>query len=160
MVNMYMNELIHELELVTNTTRNLIEKVDYKDWDFRPQDNMRTLIELAHHLVLIPKSDYYCLMKEVPQDEYEKLETDLLDVTDSKTLSEQLNQNYKLLTDYILSLSEQELLNIKTAPFYLEDKSTQLKWFIEIITHMFHHRAQFFNYLKELKYEVNMFDLY
>ncbi|WP_370733829.1 DinB family protein [Paenibacillus dakarensis] len=36
----------------------------------------------------------------------------------------------------------------------------QAKWLIEIVTHAQHHRAQMFNYLKTLGYQVSMFDLY
>jgi uncharacterized damage-inducible protein DinB len=60
-------------------------------------------------------------------------------------------------------LSEEEFLEKVTKPFYFPEEEkghTQAKWLVEITTHAFHHRGQFFNYLKELGYEVNMFDLY
>ncbi|WP_371268621.1 DinB family protein [Bacillus licheniformis] len=48
----------------------------------------------------------------------------------------------------------------KTKPFYLDEGMTQSRWLTETLTHIFHHRAQLFNYLKQLGYDVNMFDLY
>ncbi|SIT09231.1 DinB family protein [Kroppenstedtia eburnea] len=51
-------------------------------------------------------------------------------------------------------------LRRETRPFYADHALTQAKWLTEIVTHIFHHRAQLLNYLKELGHPVNMFDLY
>lgn len=38
----------------------------------------------------------------------------------------------------------------------MEDGHTQIQWLAEIQSHVFHHRGQFYNYLKQLQYDVTM----
>ncbi len=155
------NMLFDELELAVKTTTNLLLKIEDKQWGFRPTKNMRSLEELVHHLIAIPRSDLTCLMLEKSMEEYEKVEKEIAEVNDREKLGEMMKENLSVLKNYVNSLSEDELLNKKTKPFYYEQGGhVQIKWLMEIVTHTYHHRAQLFNYLKQLNHPVNMFDLY
>lgn len=71
-----------------------------------------------------------------------------------------MQKGFDAFQTYMTSLSDEDFLTKKTKPFYLDEGMTQSRWLTETLTHIFHHRAQLFNYLKQLGYDVNMFDLY
>jgi uncharacterized damage-inducible protein DinB len=156
------NLLFEELYLAVRSTNKLINKVQVKDWEYRPQENMRSLLELTNHLAQIPFIDL-AIMQEKSGAEVDKLQTSHLFTSEPSKLIRVMEEGYQALKNYIVSMSENDFLEKQTKAFYFEADSkgyTQAKWLIEITTHTFHHRGQFFNYLKQLGYEVNMFDLY
>ncbi|GIO93785.1 DinB family protein [Paenibacillus lactis] len=152
--------LFEELEHIVKTSSNLIMKISDKDWDYRPASNMRSLLELVHHLVSVPGADLL-IMREKPEEEVRQLEGAIAaDGGDKEKLIAWMNKGLADLKSYMDSLSDDDFLHKKTTPFYLEHGSAQAKWLIEVVTHAQHHRAQMFNYLKAQGYEVSMFDLY
>lgn len=153
------DHLLHELEHGIKTSKRLIGKIAPEQWDYRPKENMRTLLELTHHLVMIPATDL-AILQEKQGPEFDRIEGDIKSSTDPQQLCDLMQQSYESLKNYMVSLSEDEFLNKSTKPFYSDQGSVQVKWLIEIVTHLFHHRAQLFNYLKELGHDVNMFILY
>lgn len=159
--NKVTNLLFEELELAVRTSKKLILKINDDQWNYRPKENMRSLKELVHHLVSIPLADLTCLLLEKSEEEYRQIETDILDCNQPEILGNLMEQNYQKLKVYIDSLSEDDLMNKRTKPFYYENEGyVQLKWLMEIVTHTYHHRAQLFNYLKQVDHDINMFDLY
>ncbi|MBS4174609.1 DinB family protein [Bacillus sp. FJAT-49736] len=153
--------LFSEWDVAVRTISNLLTKVQEKDWDYRPQKNMRTLLELANHLVQIPTVDL-AIGQEKKEQEIRDLENKLQS-GNANGLTEVLKNGYKDFKVYYDSLSENDFFDKVSKPFYFGENMqghSQAKWLAESTTHIFHHRAQFFNYLKELGYEVNMFDLY
>jgi uncharacterized damage-inducible protein DinB len=153
------DHLLHELEHGVRTSKGLIERINPEQWGYKPKENMRSLQEITHHLVMLPATDL-AIMQEKYGPEFEAIERGIQEITDSKRLSELMQISFEQLKQYIESLSEDEFLNKATKPFYADQASVQVKWLIEIVTHLFHHRAQLFNYLKELGHDVNMFALY
>ncbi|MBA4493860.1 DinB family protein [Paenactinomyces guangxiensis] len=150
--------LFHELSVLVRTTRQLLSKIDGDHWTFRPHPSMRTLHELAEHLVQIPAVDL-AILQEKDQRSVQQLEAELS--SDNKEgLIAVLETGQQQLREYMESLDEQSFFEKRTTAFYAQESSTQAKWLLEIVTHMAHHRSQLFNYLKQLDYNVNMFDLY
>lgn len=153
------NHLLDELELAIRTSEVLIKRVMPEEWGYQPKENMRTLQQLVHHLVSVSASDF-AISQEKAQQEVAKIENSVCDVTDPDQLAEQLRLNYETLRQYFVSLSEDDLLQKSTQAFYLEHGTVQIKWLIEIVTHLFHHRSQLYNYLKQLGHELNFVMLY
>lgn len=152
--------LFEELELIVRTTAGLIRKVSPQDADYRPGNEMRTLLELMHHLVSVPSVDLLILQENTEQVIREQEALIAEAGADAERLIEWMTSGLQAVKAYMESLSEEDFLNKKTKPFYLEHASTQAKWLIEIVTHAQHHRAQLFTYMKSRGYTVNMFDLY
>lgn len=150
--------LLEELGVGVRTTKKLLKRVKPGEWDFRPADNMRSLGELANHLVQIPLIDL-AILQEKSEEEVRRMEAEHT-ASDPEELCELMERGFQLLCDYMRSLEEEAFLTRTTRPFYAEHGSTQAKWLIEIVTHIYHHRAQLFQYLKQLGHPVNMFDLY
>ncbi|MEK5507108.1 DinB family protein [Paenibacillus sp. FSL H7-0442] len=151
--------LLNELETGVRTGEALIRKIRPEDWSFRPQDNFRSLLELVHHFVLIPASDL-AIMQEKSEGEVGEIETSLSGVENPERLAAAFRENFEAYKTYILSLSEEDYLNRSTKAFYMEHGHLQVQWQIEILTHLFHHRSQIYNYLKQLGHEVSFFMLY
>lgn len=152
--------LFEELELIVRTSSNLIGKISSEHWDYRPAHNMRSLQELVHHLVSVPATDLL-ILQEKSEAEIRELEASIAaDGVDKDKLISWMTKGLADVKSYMDGLTDEEFMQKKTKPFYLEHGSTQAKWLIEIVTHAQHHRAQMFNYLKAQGYEVSMFDLY
>lgn len=151
--------LYHELGVAVRTTKALLTKVKAEDWNYRPHENMRSLMELVHHLVLVPVTDL-AILQEKSQEDMQKYYHEIEGLQDSSKLGQVMEDGAQALKAYMDGLSEEEFLDKETKAFYLEHGKKQAAWLAEIVTHTFHHRAQFFTYLKQLGYEVTMFDLY
>ncbi len=153
------NHLLDELELSVKTSEALIRKIRAEEWSYRPKENMRTLLELVRHLASVPASDL-AIMQERSQPEVDVVEKSADSLTDPDELAQRLRSNYEALRAYMESLSEDELLNKSTKAFYADHGMVQIKWLIETVTHTFHHRAQLYNYLKQLGHELHFVMLY
>jgi uncharacterized damage-inducible protein DinB len=150
--------LLEELSVAVRTTKGLVNKIKPEHWNYRPKENMRTLLELVHHLVLIPATDF-AILQEKSGDEVKDIEN-ALNTTDPQQLCKVLEEGFEALKTYMLGLSDSDFLLKATKPFYLDHASVQAKWLIEIVTHAFHHRSQLYNYLKQLGYPLQFFELY
>ncbi|MDT3428122.1 putative damage-inducible protein DinB [Paenibacillus forsythiae] len=151
--------LLEELGHIVRTSSKLIAQISPEHRDYRPRDNMRSLLELAQHLVSIPSVDLL-ILREQGEPEIRRMEAEVNQDSAAEPLSAWMDRGLQDLKAYMEGLSEEDFLYKSTKPFYLEHGSVQAKWLIEIVTHAQHHRAQLFNYMKELGYKVNMFDLY
>ncbi|WP_409345655.1 DinB family protein [Paenibacillus sp. MBLB4367] len=151
--------LIEEIGTAVRTTIKLFAKIGQEDWVYRPHPNTRTLNELAIHLALVPATDL-AILQEQPEASIRRIEHALAGASDAKTLSDAMESGLEALKQYMFSLDAETLLTKSTKPFYLDHAATQAKWLVEITTHVHHHRAQLFQYLKQLGYPVSMFDLY
>ncbi|HET7628192.1 MAG TPA: DinB family protein [Bacillales bacterium] len=149
--------LFDELDVAVRSTAGLLEKVKAEDWSYQQHENMRTLRELAQHLVLLPETDL-AILQEKTEDEVKAIEA--RELADASEMIATMKEGYNALTAYFESLSDEEYLEKETRPFYMDHASTQAKWLTEIVTHAFHHRAQLFTYMKQLGYDINMFNLY
>lgn len=145
------------------TGASLIRLIRAEDWAYRPQDNMRSLVELVHHFIQITASDL-AIMQEQGEAEVGQVENSLAGNQDVEQLEKRLWSNLEAYKAHITSLSEEDFLNRSTKAFYAEHGHLQVQWQIETLTHVFHHRSQLYNYLKQLGHELNflccMLDLF
>jgi uncharacterized damage-inducible protein DinB len=153
------DHLLHELEHGVVTTRRMLELVKPEQWDYRPRDNMRTLLEVVHHLVTIPGSDLV-IMQEKGTDDVQKVEAAVSGVRDPMQLAAEMERLYGEMKAYFESLGDDEFLHKETKAFYAEAPAAQVKWLIETTTHVYHHRSQLFSYLKQLGHDIQFFILY
>ncbi|KQY91713.1 damage-inducible protein DinB [Paenibacillus sp. Root52] len=153
------DHLLRELETGVRTGASLIRLIRPEDWAYRPQDNMRSLVELVHHFIQIMASDL-AIMQEKGEAEVGQVENSLAGIEDIEKLEATLWSNLEAYKAYIVSLSEEDLLTRSTKAFYMEHGHLQAQWQIETLTHVFHHRSQLYNYLKQQGHELNFFMLY
>ncbi|WDF02251.1 DinB family protein [Shouchella hunanensis] len=149
----------HELEVGIRSIEGLLHKVREDDYSYRPSEQMRTLEELMRHLVAIPEVDL-CIMQEQTQEQVQQIEKKYNSLPTSQAMVDEMYKGLEAYKTYVFQLSDEDFLTKKTTAFYLEKGTTQIQWLMEVVTHVFHHRAQLFTYLKQKGYEVTMFDLY
>lgn len=154
--------LFEELELIVRTSRRLMERIKEEEWGYRPQgrENMRSLQELVHHLAAVPAVDLLILQEHSKAEVSELEATYTAAAEDVHKLSVMMAAGVDSLRSYMEKLPDEQFLAKRTTPYYIDHPTAQAKWLIEIVTHAQHHRAQLFNYLKELGHPANMFDLY
>jgi len=153
------DHLLTELETGVRTGASLIRLIRSEDWSYRPQENMRSLVELVHHFIQITASDL-AIMQEQSEAEVGLVENSLSGNQDIEKLEATLWSNFESYKAYITGLSEEDYLNRSTKAFYMEHGHLQAQWQIETLTHVFHHRSQLYNYLKQQGHELNFFMLY
>nr|WP_202078060.1 DinB family protein [Caldalkalibacillus salinus] len=158
-VNTLRDVLLHEMEVGIKSSTNLIKKVKEEHWDYQPADHMNSLRHLMWHLVSIPEVDL-TIMQEKGEGDVRTIEGYYKRLETAEDLAEEMYKGFEKLKTYMTSLSDEAFLNKETTAFYSESGHTQATWLTETATHIFHHRAQLFNYMKQLDYDVNMFDLY
>ncbi|WLR42075.1 DinB family protein [Bacillus carboniphilus] len=158
-VTILRNQLLEELELGIRSMEGLLRKVKEEDWQYRPAHNMRNLIELARHISSILEVDLH-IWQEKDQETIQSVEGFYNELETSEAMIEAMKRGYDNYRSYLITMSDQDFLTKKTTPFYLEEGAIQAHWLVEEVSHFFHHRAQFFNYLKQLGYDVSMYDLY
>ncbi|HZG74284.1 MAG TPA: DinB family protein [Paenibacillus sp.] len=153
-------QLFEELELGMRTSWKLMGRIRPEEWAYRPADNMRSLRELVHHLAAIPEVDVMIAKEATEGDvkakerEYERLDCD------AAALTERMREGFEGLKRHYAAMTDETFLNLATTPFYVNHPTLQSRWLLETTTHLFHHRAQLFQYVKALGHDVNMMDLY
>ncbi len=153
------DHLLDELETGVRTGEALIRLIRPEDWSYRPQDNMRSLSELVRHLALVPRSDL-AIMREAGAEEVGAVEESLNDEFDPELLAAALRDSFEQYKAYLLSLDLHEWMTRSTKAFYADQGHTQIQWQIETLTHLFHHRSQLYNYLKQRGHELHFSMLY
>lgn len=106
----------------------------------------RTCGELLNHIVLIPEADYKLSQgasyEEMPQY-YHYWEKEL---TTREMLEARLDLSYSILLDAYQELEQEELMVQTTS--YWGTTFSQVEWLLMILTHLSHHRAQLYSFLK------------
>ncbi|QKS69897.1 DinB family protein [Paenalkalicoccus suaedae] len=156
---MIREELLEELDLGRRSMAGLLRKLREEDWAWRPAENMRSVRELAEHTAAIFEVDLH-IWQEHDHATIQKIEKRYAELATADELIDAMNEGFETYESYMLGLTDEEFLTKKTTPFYAEEGQTQLHWLVEEVSHFFHHRGQFFTYLKQRGYDISMFDLY
>lgn len=150
-------QLLEELKRICENCCHLVGLAQDEHLDYRPLDGMRSLRELGNHLAQIPAIDL-TILKGAKENEVQDAERSL-DHPDPAGWCEVLREGQKELHRYMERLSLDEYENSSGTAFYGRTQ-TNAQWLLEIVTHLYHHRAQFFMYLKLNGYDVSTRTLY
>jgi uncharacterized damage-inducible protein DinB len=149
--------LLGELERITANIRRLFALIQPEHYGWRPRVDMRSLAELANHLAQIPSVDF-SLLRGSSEEQIVALEKELAR-DNAEGWREVLATGAGELARYIEHLTHDEFEN-NSGTAYFGRTQTNAQWLLEIITHLYHHRAQLFTYLKLNGYAVNTHTLY
>ncbi|MDQ3024439.1 MAG: DinB family protein [bacterium] len=154
--------LLKEFEWIAASCARILALAKPDDLDFRPTDRMRSLRELGHHLAQIPAVDLAImrgLKQEEVQAEEDRLTAEAEVVELPRGWHDVLGGGVKDLSRYMETLSMADFEAGSGSAFYGRTQ-TNAQWLLENITHLYHHRSQFFSYLKLLGYDVGTRNLY
>lgn len=122
--------------------------------DYRPRDNMRSAWEVANHLAQIPAIDS-AIASQKSQEVVQALEHELA-----------CNQPDQLLAVWDHGIEELEAFydgltldafENSTGKAFYGHEDLYKNWLLSTLTHSHHHRAQLFNYLREMGKPLNGF---
>jgi len=154
---MNQEHLLRELQNVGRSVERLFSLLPADRLEWRPQENMRTLLELANHLAQVPSVDLK-ILQGAAQPEVQGLER-ALTRGDAGALTEVWRHGVEAVAAYYGPLTAERFMTETGKAFYGHE-ATLSEWLLEIITHTYHHRAQLFTYLKLMGLPVDMFTLY
>jgi uncharacterized damage-inducible protein DinB len=149
--------LFADLERIVANCCRLLELAKPEDYGWRPRDNMRTLLELANHLAQVPGIDLL-IFQGLAEHEISEQERQLKRDTPAG-LVEQLRRGTEDLQRFMEKQSV-DAFEHNSGTAYYGRTQTYAQWLLEALTHLYHHRAQFFSYLKMLGYAINTRTLY
>ena len=149
--------LLSELERIAANVSRMLALIKPEHYGYRPQDNLRTLLELANHLAQIPAIDLRILRGD-KEPEIVRCESELRRESSSE-LRDVLREGVRDMANYFEHLSFDDYENGSGTAFFGRTQ-THAQWLLEAITHLYHHRAQLFMYLKLNGYDVNTRTLY
>lgn len=149
--------ILEELRRIAKNCCKLLEMAKVEHLDYRPKENMRSLRELGNHLAQVPAVDLK-IMRGVPESEVQKLEGSLMR-DDPRDWCAVMREGVDELAHFVEHLTYDEYENGSGTAFYGRTQ-TYAQWLLEVVTHIYHHRSQFFTYLKLNGYNVNTRTLY
>jgi uncharacterized damage-inducible protein DinB len=153
--------LLSELAFIVRNCERLLGMLKPEHGDYRPPAadgvRIRSLLELANHIAQIPQVDM-AIMRGLSEEEVGKLERDLWS-REPKDLARLMREGLTELNRYMEQLSMSQF-EAGSGTAYYGRTQTNCAWLLEVVTHLYHHRAQLFTYLKLLGYPVDTRTLY
>ncbi|PAE13967.1 damage-inducible protein DinB [Niallia circulans] len=137
-MNTYINSALNQIEIALKTTIEMVEVIEEADLQKKPASHKRSIGELLEHIAVICKADLM-ISNGATQKEMNQYYSSvaLLSIQDVKSA---IVENYKTLKDIYMNLTEIELQERTTA--YWGAIYTRYEWLLEIVAHIYHHRAQ------------------
>lgn len=153
--------LLTELAFIVRNSERLLGMLKPEHSDYRPAAaegvRIRSLSELANHLAQLPQVDL-AIMRGLSEEEVGKLERELWR-REPHELIRVLREGLAELNRFMEQMSMTQF-EAGSGTAYYGRTQTYSGWLLETLTHMYHHRAQLFTYLKLLGYQVDTRTLY
>jgi uncharacterized damage-inducible protein DinB len=149
--------LLKALTQLNGSIEELFAQIQADQVDWRPRENMRTMLELANHLAQVPSVDL-AIIRRATEEEARALEASLHRRHPAE-LIHVWRSGIGAVTEFYEGLTEQQFEEEIGQAFYGQSVPYS-EWLLEIITHAYHHRAQLFTYLKTVGRPVDMYTLY
>lgn len=153
--------LLTELQFIVKNCERLLAMLKPEHAEYRPPAaegvRVRSLSELANHLAQIPQVDI-ALMRGLSEEEVGRLERDLYR-RDPQDMIKVMRDGHAELNRFMEQLPMAQY-EAGSGTAYYGRTQTYSGWLLEALTHMFHHRAQLFTYMKLLGYPVDTRTLY
>jgi uncharacterized damage-inducible protein DinB len=156
-VDTMLEVFIHE----TNQAKTVISTIKPEYFGFTPKEGMRSLIELANHLVQIPSIDLKLFSGEFKDSEQTRKHETELNRFKVDELLKVYDDGIEEVKTYFYEMSDQDFFMFNIKPFY--DKGSMKNWAYylpESITHTAMHKMQLWMYLRLIGAEVNMMTYY
>lgn len=154
---MNQQDLFAELRSLRRSLAKLLPELPARGQDWRPRDGMRTVWELATHLVQVPAIDTL-ISQAAPQKDVQVREKSL-SANDAAGLLAVYDAGLSEAERHFSAMSAEEFEGTVTTAFYGHSMPAK-GWLLEIVTHVHHHRAMLYTCLKLMGRPVDMSHLY
>ncbi|WP_400247509.1 DinB family protein [Niallia sp. JL1B1071] len=138
MKNSYITSALNQIEIALKTIIEIIETLEEADLQKRPASNKRSIGELLEHIAVICKADLLILNGSTQKEMTEYYSS--VSLKSVKDVKDAIAYNYETLKESYSNLTETELQERTTS--YWGATYTMYEWLLEIVAHIYHHRAQ------------------
>ncbi|WP_442600660.1 DinB family protein [Paenibacillus sp. KN14-4R] len=155
-MNQQLTSIFNQMRIVIESIVVILDQLSEDDLSIRPADHKRSVRELIDHISLICKADFL-ILNETTQEQMEAFYASqtLHELADVKR---ELLVNHTFLKEQFTKYSETELFEMKQS--YWGVSYSRFEWLLQILCHLYHHRAQLHTIVtsqgKEL--HVNLFE--
>jgi len=150
-------QLLFQLSAVTQSVTDLFHLAPIHMLDFRPAPGVRSLLELGNHFAAVPLVDLATLQGN-PHQVTETIE-DTLHGAGPTDWIEIFERGARAVAEFYERLTEEEF-ETKTSRAHYGTANEQSVWLLEMLGHIYHHRGQFYAYLRMLNVRVDIEHLY
>jgi hypothetical protein len=150
-------DLFSDIEGLRRSLAKLLPELPPRGQDWRPREGMRSVWELATHLVQVPAVDVL-ISREGSIEEVHALEQALTADTPEGLLA-LFDTGVETARSRFGAMSPEAFEGTVTRAFYGHAMPAK-GWLLEIVTHLHHHRAMLHTYLKIMGRPVDMSYLY
>lgn len=151
------SQLLHQLSAVTQSVSDLYRLTPIHKLDYRPAPGVRSLLELGNHFAAVPLVDL-AILQGSPHQVTETIE-DTLHGAGPVDWIEIFERGTRAVAEYFERMTEEEFETSISRAHYGTAKQ-QSVWLLETICHIYHHRGQFYAYLRMLNVKVDVEHLY
>ncbi|WP_338781136.1 DinB family protein [Metabacillus sp. FJAT-52054] len=141
-----LNSIFSQLEVANRSIIEMAILAEESDLNWSYLENKRSLGELLNHLSLLYRADYL-IMEEASKDEMADYYLSH-PFRRAENAGTELYKNFNALKEAFYSFSEAELMEEKIS--YWGTGYSRYEWLLEILGHIYHHRAQLHMYLELL----------
>jgi uncharacterized damage-inducible protein DinB len=150
-------QLLHQLRAVNQSVLDLFALTPIHRLDFSPAKGVRTLLDLGNHFAAVPLVDLAALQGN-PRQVTEAIEETLHGAGPNDWI-DIFGRGVRATAEFFENMSEEEF-ETKISRAHHGSANPQAVWLFEMITHIYHHRGQFYAYLRMLKVPVDVEHLY
>ncbi len=137
-MNTYTASALNQIEIALKTIIEMIETLKEADLQKRPASSKRSIGELLEHITVICKADLLISNGATQKEMAEYYSS--VSLKSVKVVKDAIAYNYEILKDSYRNLTESELQERTTS--YWGATYTRYEWLLEIVAHIYHHRAQ------------------
>ena len=138
MENTYITSALNQMEIALKTIIEIIETLEEADLQKMPASNKRSIGELFEHIAVICKADLLIANSATQKEMSEYYSS--VSLKSVNAIKDAIAYNYETLKESYSNLTETELQERTTS--YWGVTYTRYEWLLEIVAHIYHHRAQ------------------
>ncbi|HWI65403.1 MAG TPA: DinB family protein [Symbiobacteriaceae bacterium] len=154
---MNQQDMLIEMQFLRRSLARLLPELPPYTEDWRPRENMRSVWELATHLVQIPAIDLL-ILREGTESEVKSLEARLRSTTPAGLLAI-FDEGLAEVERHFRGMPPEEFEEKIATSFHGFGMPVKA-WLVEIVTHSHHHRAMLHTYLKLMGRPVDQSYIY
>ncbi|MEQ2467772.1 DinB family protein [Niallia hominis] len=137
-MNTYTASALNQIEIALKTIIEMIETLKEVDLQKRLASDKRSIGELLEHIAVICRADLLISNGATQKEMAEYYSS--VSLKSVKDVKDAIAYNYEILKDSYRNLTESELQERTTS--YWGATYTRYEWLLEIVAHIYHHRAQ------------------
>lgn len=149
--------LLTQLKAVAQSVTSLFELCPLDQLDSRPAEHMRSVLELGNHFAATPLVDL-AILQESPGPVVEAIEETLHGAGPGDWI-EIFSRGVQAMDEYFERMPVEEFAERESRAYY-GTSYPQCGWLLEAVNHIYHHRGQFYVYLKMIGVSVDVEHLY